>query len=381
MSYTEDGGVIPAGINVREYGEEREHDSNFGLYKGIIKKIIYPDNEEESESKDRVEYVVRVRGQDFPNAIDLRKSGGQFNFSERILSPTKENVEDGSLNDGTYEEKTDGETVWVMFIEGRSDFPIIIGSAQHPLNRKYRKAKSEDGIYSVEEFNGIEFKIDKDSNYTISHVGRKDPQGEIQNKEAVDSSVKYYGNGDYEVVVNNGANPEDLVSMKFIKADKKIVTTANKNTYVLDSTGVTIQDKSDNKIAMDANSILLQSVKDMVLTVAKAMNITADSLTANIVKDTIVNTKGATINATGNVDIKGDGGANLTSTANVEVKGDGGTDVGSSSSSTNVNGSTVNLGGGGMPVARLGDSVVGFGVFGVPVTGNIVSGSGKVTSS
>jgi hypothetical protein len=61
-------------------------------------------------------------------------------------------------------------------------------------------------------------------------------------------------------------------------------------------------------------------------------------------------------------------------------KGTGGTEVGDSGSATDVQGSVVNLAGGGVPIARLGDQAVGTGNAGAPVVSNIVKGSPKVTS-
>lgn len=62
-------------------------------------------------------------------------------------------------------------------------------------------------------------------------------------------------------------------------------------------------------------------------------------------------------------------------------KGKGGTDVGSAAGPTNVLGSQVNLGGGGLPVAKVGSQVIGVGNLGAPVVSNIVDGSATVTTA
>lgn len=63
------------------------------------------------------------------------------------------------------------------------------------------------------------------------------------------------------------------------------------------------------------------------------------------------------------------------------IKGKGGTDVGSGASATNVLGSQVNLGGGGLPVAKVGSQCIGVGNLGAPVVSNIVDGSATVTTA
>lgn len=64
----------------------------------------------------------------------------------------------------------------------------------------------------------------------------------------------------------------------------------------------------------------------------------------------------------------------------VTIAGLSGTVIGSPASPTNIDGAVIALAGGGPPVARVGDAAIGIGVFGVPVSSSIVSGSPKVTS-
>ena len=63
------------------------------------------------------------------------------------------------------------------------------------------------------------------------------------------------------------------------------------------------------------------------------------------------------------------------------VKGAGQTEVGDASSATLVNGVTVDLAGGGFPVAKLGSQCLGTGNLGIPVISTITNGSTKVTTS
>jgi hypothetical protein len=260
--YSEDGGVIPAGIEQEEYYGD-EHNSMFGIYKGVIRSVIYSDNPE-SHSKDRLEYTVRVDGQDYQNAIDMRTSGGQFNYVEKVLHPITANVEDGKISEGTYEEKTNGETVWVMFIRGMSDFPLIVGSQQSPLNRKYQQSKAKDGIYDVKELNGMEFKVDKDGNYCVTQVGLKTPDGKITNEDGVGSAIKFYPNGNYEI------NISDTVSLKFNKQDKKIISKTGDNSITLTQQEIKAEHSTGSHITIESGgAIRAQSVSQAILEAPK----------------------------------------------------------------------------------------------------------------
>jgi len=340
--YTEDGGVIPAGVESYD-ADERSHKNHYGIYQASITSVIYPESPS-SRSKEMIEYIVNIGGQNYPYAIDMRRRGGIYNHSERIMDETSTNLKGGRLSGETRDEDSNGEIVWVMFIEGNADFPLIVGSAQHPATRKDHKPTLLDGQYDLDVFNGVEFKIDKDSNYSIKHVGRKTPEGIIENPLGVDTEIKLSGNGDYEILVS------DTVKIKITKATKKIELIAGSNTYTMSSTGIKAVDAAGNEINLAAAGLDIKAAAAMLLEAA-----------ANL-----------TINATANVEIK--------ATANAKLEGTAGTDVGSGASITNVKGSMVMLAGGGAPIARLGDMAVGTGFAGFPVITNLVQGSPKVTS-
>ena len=195
--YKTDGSVIPAGIKAMPKKGMNAHYRTFGLYKAMVVDVVYPENPANSNGE-RTEYKVKIRGQIYPNAVDMRRSGSKFNFSERIKTP-RTHAYRGGLDHSNFDENVNGEPVYVLMLEGHGDIPIIIGSATHPEHANYKKFSKSDGSYDYDEFNGVEFFIDKDSNYTIQHVGRKSPDGTIENPDAVGSIIKFYGNGDYEI--------------------------------------------------------------------------------------------------------------------------------------------------------------------------------------
>lgn len=342
-TYKHDGSVIPSGMPMSEKRYD-EHTTMFGLYKGQIMRIVYPEDVNNSNGN-RVEYVVRVNGQDYPNCVSVNSNGAIYNKGEKILKPS-EKASSGKIGVDTYPENMDGEFVYVLFLQGHGNLPVIVGCADHP--KQNFKVKKEDGLIDFNEFNGVQVMIDKDSNYKISHVGNKDKDGKITNDTSVGSYVELYGNGDIEL--NAGAtNDAAGVRAKFSKADKKMEFYAQENKVVYDATGVSIVDKNNNEFKFAATGVSIKSIDK------------------------------ANIESTGDMTIKG-AKIDASATGEASLKGTGGTKVGSGGSVTEVQGTQVNLAGGGKPIATVGSQSIGIGNLGAPVISNIVSGSPKVFS-
>jgi hypothetical protein len=355
MRYKSDGGVISSSVPSSPiFGSE--HNKMFGLYRGQVIRVIYPDSPE-SYQKKRIEYVVKVNGQEYPNAISMKQLGGIFQQQETVYKGVEKSLT-GEINIAQYPENLDGEMVYVMFIEGHGNIPLIVGHAEHP--RADKAFKEEDGRFDYKQFNGVEFMIDKDSNYIIKQSGNKDPEGQVTNEAGKDAFVKMSGNGDIELSSYGPEGEEpDALRMKFTKEAKKMEFFAQENKVVYDESGVSIIDKNNNEFKFTSGGVELKSVDKFG------------------------------VDASGDVDVKAGGKAGITAGGDLEMKADGsakfegtgGTDVGSASSPTNVNGQAVNLAGGGAPVAKLGSKAIGTGNLGAPVICTIIEGSTKVTTA
>lgn len=299
--YTMDGGVIPSGMPTSQR-DRKDHYRLFGVYKGMIVQIIYPE-ETTNFSKDRIEYVVRIKGQDYPNAIDATSMGGIFNYKTRSRKDITESL-DNKIATETPREKMNGEAVFVMFIEGHGDLPIIIASDQHPRHGEYKKVKKDEGLFEIEEFNGIEFSINKDSNYIIKNVGRKDDKAKVLNQAGVGSQIKFMGNGDIELNAHGTEGSADLRA-KFTKADKKMEFYAQENKVVYDAAGVSIIDKNNNEFKFTSAGLNMKSVSK------------------------------TTLESVGDTEVKSD--------AKAKFKGATGTEIGVLTSQTDVNGTKIIL--------------------------------------
>lgn len=292
MRYREDGSPIPSGMPVQKQSNFEDNRNRFGVFKGQVIRTIYPEDPDNT-NRQRVEYVVRVGNQNYSHAIDIRGHGGIYNYEEHIHKGV-----DASLvkkKDRTVEDQNlDGEFVLIMFLNGNSDLPIIIGAYQHNRNSAYKKRKRSDGVYSVNEFNGIEFEVDKDSNYTIKHVGRKSLVDKVSNPKilnpaAVNTFIRLYGNGDFEIDIYGNGGTSDLRT-KMTKASKKWELYAQENKVIFDSNGIYLEDKNSNEALMNSAGILIQDKNNNeVLMNSSGMKIEVKG--------------NAIVNCTGNVDI------------------------------------------------------------------------------
>jgi len=228
MRFTPDGGVVPAGVLSSIDEGTDGHYKFFGLYRGYVQSVTYPDDSENLTG--RLEYVVRVEGQDYPGVIDLSRSGGIFSNHVRVRHGV-ENIDPQSIakrknnNNKTWDEDKDGEFVWCTFIKGDAEFPVIIGSDEHTRiseNPDYIKPTRAMGEFERYEFNGYEFIVDKDANLTVSHIGQKDPtkKGAPKNPLAITpnrSKIEWKNNGDLFIDIN-----DSLLKTSYLKAAAQI---------------------------------------------------------------------------------------------------------------------------------------------------------------
>ena len=94
--------------------------------------------------------------------------GGQFNYDERIFRPTTL-IETQDLELA----KTDGDIVYVTFINGNIYDPVIIGCDTQPLDADKTGATKEQGTRAVREFNGLKTLITKMGVWIRTRFGGK----------------------------------------------------------------------------------------------------------------------------------------------------------------------------------------------------------------
>jgi len=262
MRYTRDGAPIPAHVPSKQRGGYRQHFNNFKLKKGTVIDIVYPEDPR-SKSRARIEFIVNIGGRHVPGVTDLRNRGAIYNYSEKTRNIPKKSLEN-KIDASVFSENLDHEFVYVLFLNGDEDYPIIIGSDEHPRHSSYKKSSKADGDFDKDEFLGIEVKIDKDSNYTVAHLGRKDKDGVIENPDAVGSIIKLHGNGDYEIDSYGTDGTSDL-RMKFTKANKKFELYANDNSFIIEGDTVKAENNQGKIFFLDDFQILGAGTEPILL--------------------------------------------------------------------------------------------------------------------
>lgn len=261
--HLQDGSVLPSGIPV-EPREPNAHYKKYGLYKGVVLDVYYPDDDKNSNGE-RLEYEIRVDGHRYTNVIDVSALGGIYNYSQIV----RKIVEKTEGKESSYDNKLDGEIVVVGFLDGNSNVPIIMGGIEHNRHPEYTDAKLTRalGRRARFEYNGMEVEVDKDGTLTISQVGLKDfKEGEIQNPDAVGAKFSINGlTGDILIQDSDtsGNNKIEIVGGVLtinVSGDVNITTAGAAN---ITSTGdATV--KTDGNATIDAAAISLKSALNIV---------------------------------------------------------------------------------------------------------------------
>ncbi len=294
--------------------------------------------------------------------------GSPDNYISTNPTAFKANLDKSEFRQGQISaEQGDGETVIVQFLNASLKSPIITGVIPHHasgfngLSPSPREGEAAGDHYKV-RFNGTNLFIDKDGNFTVETTKALDEKIPLGKK----FSVKFVTPDKSQKVVLELDNSENTPKASLMVTDKD----GKNQAAVFDGTAKTIgitNDLSDgqNSIAMSDAGIDL-SAKAKIKSSAKDVEISAEESAKVSAKDFEVNAQGS---------------AKVKASTEAEFAGDGGTKVGSSGSTTKVQGSQVMLGMGGVGVAKIGSQVLSTGNLGMPAIGYIVQGSTTVTTS
>ena len=270
---TIDGGIIPSQLkSASQIGGSR-----FGLLYGSVVAPVFPD--EEVNITGSLEYIVNINGQDHFGVRDATvKGGGIFSNHRRTRrgydSIKPDDITTAGSAEFVYEEKNSGEKVLCLFLNGNSDnLCFIVGSVDHNLlfeKNPSSKPSKDDGEHERYEFQGLEFLIDKESNFSIKHIGRKlykDAKSTIENPEAVDTKITLKGNGDIELDID-----ADDLKAEWIKAEKLFRATHDKTIAEIDGTNdrIHLQVDKDNIGAGGGDSITISKAEGVQISTPAA---------------------------------------------------------------------------------------------------------------
>lgn len=230
MRIREDGSVQPSSLPTHQnVGRNDDH----ALYRCMIIKVVYvddPANISANSTNPRVLYDCVViggfaSGQVISNCRLSSELGGDFNFYERTLRAASQNVSKTKLSD------QDGDIVFVQFVQGHTGFPVIVALDNGITTEDDLGATSSDGQIVHWQYNGVNVKIDKNGNLTLTRKGG-----------SYDSSTQVFT-----------PDPSGQKIKLRMEAQKIVLTLENGLSLVIDgsSDSLTATTKAGTKIALD----------------------------------------------------------------------------------------------------------------------------------
>lgn len=223
---TDDGAIIETSIPVSKKQGEYIRFNNTTIYKAQVDDVIYVDDDRNITGQ--VEYILTLlsfkAGDAYRkvfNAVSLNGLGGINDYSEKIYKAKSRELVRGKEKGKAYSENTNGDIVAVMFLEGNEQSPVIIGPWFHPRNTK--KAKKDDGHRMKGEYNGIEWEINKDGEFTLKSLGGpRDDNQNLTNESNGGILIKLSKDG--KITLETGDQPKITVD----KNSNEVTIEANK---------------------------------------------------------------------------------------------------------------------------------------------------------
>jgi hypothetical protein len=300
--------------------------SNLSLKVGIILDIIEvedPANISKISTEYTVMTVEKFNSVTYNHCLASDGFGGISDFFNKKYRPTTNKKKTLSK---TELKNQNGSVVLLLCIDGKSEQAIIIGSIAHP-DRKNGKLTQDKGHHLEGEFNGVNWKIDKDGSLTVTFKSATDNDAKPQDTKAGGSTLTMEKDGSVQV---SDGNKEKI---RIDKTKKTIDLTA----------------ESDISITTDANA-----------------NITAKSnLNTKASADILADAGGsATFKSGGAFNIQA-GGAFSLQAPSVSIQSDGSTVV--QGSSIQLSAPTIQVGNGGTPAVLMTTMFIGVGNLGSPV--------------
>lgn len=350
-----DGSILPHNFMTEPVkGAKHFLHNNLALRSGMVTDIIYPDDDS-SLSKQVIEYNVAVAQYEARGGVNISmirncKVNNIFGSQNNNLTYT---LKPGTKDDKGIYQKT--SIVTILCINGITDAgsAVIIGGLANDDGPSYT---SEDGQFYDFNFNGINWNINKDGEYTVTFNSPLDDDGNPTNKDAQGTEIKIDKNGVVKISDNEG---------QFWSIDRtsKISTWSNGNESI-------IIDKGNKAVSLTSSGTMDSSSQ-------KAMTMSSqDAVSVSSQNDMSLKSGSNTaIEASANMNMKAGSAwsVNVSGNANLQIGGDLTMIAGGNAQ---MMGTLNMLGLGDLPIALVGISqAIGTGNLGAPVVSTILNGS------
>lgn len=261
---------------------------NTSFKMGIILEA-FDVEDEKNQSKLGPEYTVMTIEQDkqngqntsiYKNCIAMDGFGSVadfFQFTHRKAKKPKESKKKGSLKDEV------ASIVGLLCLDGHSEKAVIIGSFGNPSKGALLSKDSGHNMHG--EFNGINWKIDKDGALTVTFKSATDDDGKPKDEKAGGSVWKIEKDGSMELTDGKTENIRIDKTKKTIDAnaeDDISVNSAKKNVNVTAGESINMTAKKD---------LIAMAEGKASFTVKQAFDIQADGSASLKAKSLMVESK------------------------------------------------------------------------------------------
>lgn len=360
MRILPDGSVIQStlspmgGVNVGSISR-----NDVVLKSGVVTEIYYP-GDQGNMSKEFVEYDVVVYESRHDGAVStvtysrcqtVDKFGSPNNYEKFTLQPQKEK------KDGQY---IKGAKVLLLAIDGNATAGrgVILGGQSYESETK----PSKDNGQSYEwQFNGINIKVDKDGQYTLTFNSNIDQDGKKSDEKAAGTKFQIFKDGKLLISDNEGQ------SWSIDRVNQTSTWTNGAESVILD--------KKNKKINIVSSGEMSESISKSKTTEVKEADHTVKTSSGSIKENS-----GKDIDMEAKANIKEKAGANYTAEAggNIIMKAGGNLQI-QAGGIAQIKASMVMLANGSIPAAGVGISqCIGTGNQGAPVVSQIITGSATV---
>lgn len=335
MSYYVPPSSLLSQLDSKQVSSLTKRFENTPLRVGIVIEANDIDNDK-NFSKNIPEYTVVTRefnsagGIDYKkysNVISLDKFGGIADFFEYKLRPNKNPIDKEPTKPSYDFAKQNGTLVLLLCLDGFSEQPIIIGGFPNVLDQKTQRKTTltkENGLHMEGEYNGINWKINKDGEFVLTFRSPTDNNGKIINNKYSGTFTKIDKTGSFEV-----KDKHNHVRMDNDKGGISLTTDANQTT---------------------------SADKNIELTAKADFKVKSDKWNTEIAGSATNKAASWGMEVSGDVNIKASGPIKLDSSL-LDIK----------TKTVNVQANSINLGVGGLPALLLTTKFVGTGNGGAPV--------------
>lgn len=357
MSKMSDGTYLQSNLSMKPPASAyKQIRTNVALKTGTVTAIHYPEDPN-NLSGSFIEYDVAVSEQVSEGGTTVSvyrncKMNNIFGASNNSFTYTLQ------PNSQIDDDPTAGAQCLILCIDGRSDGGqgVIIGGLSDFESPVYSAA---DGQFYDFNFNGINYNINKDGEWTVTFNSPIDQEGKKANSDAAGTVIKIDKEGRVSISDN------EMQSWNIDRVAKTSTWTNGSETIMID--------KGNKVVSLISGGTMSQtSQKAMSMTSQDATNITSQ-------KDmTLDSSNNLNMSSSQNMAQKSGAAWNVQASGNVMVQA-GGNAMITASGVAQLQGLTTLIGAGDVPVAAVGVSMVmGIGNLGLPVFSQILTGSSTV---